>query len=164
MNLSEIQTLWAYNWWANQRILMKAGELTSQEFIAPAPASFGSLRGTLVHIIGAEVLWRRRCQVKMSTPALVKEAEFPTFDALLAYWQKEETSMEAYLDTLREPDLSEVVKYTNTKGVPFENPLWQILFHVVNHGTQFRSEAGMLLTSLGHSPGDVDMIFYLRER
>ena len=38
--------------------------------------------------------------------------------------------------------------------------LWQALAHVVNHGTQHRSEAAVLLTSAGHSPGDLDMIDY----
>jgi uncharacterized damage-inducible protein DinB len=37
------------------------------------------------------------------------------------------------------------------------------LVHVVNHGTQFRSEAAVALTEYGHSPGDLDLIFYLRQ-
>ena len=38
--------------------------------------------------------------------------------------------------------------------------LWQALAHVVNHGTQHRSEAAVLLTAAGHSPGDLDMVDY----
>jgi uncharacterized damage-inducible protein DinB len=39
-------------------------------------------------------------------------------------------------------------------------PIWQMLVHVVNHGTQHRSEAAALLTGEGRSPGDLDLIDY----
>ena len=39
--------------------------------------------------------------------------------------------------------------------------LWQALAHVVNHGTQHRAEAAALLTTVGCSPGDLDMIDYI---
>ena len=41
--------------------------------------------------------------------------------------------------------------------------LWQMLAHLANHGTQHRSEAAALLTAVGRSPGDLDMIFYAEE-
>jgi uncharacterized damage-inducible protein DinB len=37
-------------------------------------------------------------------------------------------------------------------------PMWQLLAHVMNHGTQHRSEAAALLTDAGRSPGDLDMV------
>jgi len=49
-------------------------------------------------------------------------------------------------------------------GIPFDTVQWQILAHLVNQGTQFRTEAGVVLTEYGCSPGDVDQIYYLRPR
>jgi uncharacterized damage-inducible protein DinB len=42
--------------------------------------------------------------------------------------------------------------------------LWHCLVHVVNHGTQHRSEAALLLTNDGQSPGDLDFTLFLNSR
>ena len=72
--------------------------------------------------------------------------------------------MRAFLAGLTDDDLQRIVHYRTTKGVQGENPLWQLLLHVVNHGTQHRAEAAIMLTQHGCSPGDVDLIVFLRER
>ena len=59
--------------------------------------------------------------------------------------------MRAYLTALRDEDLM--------RGTI---PLWRPLLHVVNHGTQHRSEAAVLLTGFGHSPGDLDFTVFTR--
>ena len=65
------------------------------------------------------------------------------------------------MDGLGEAELARVVGYTNTRGQPWAYPLWQMLIHQVNHATQHRSEAAMLLTQMGHSPGDLDLLVYM---
>jgi uncharacterized damage-inducible protein DinB len=169
MNTNEILTLFDYNYWANERILTAARALDEAAFAAPAReaqvgASFGSLRGTLVHILGAEWTWRMRCHEAVSPTEMITEAHFPALSVLELGWQVEEAAMRAYLGQLRDEDLGREIAYHNRQGKAYVTPLWQILIHVVNHGTQFRSEAAMLLTQAGHSPGDLDFIFYLREK
>ena len=43
-------------------------------------------------------------------------------------------------------------------------PVWQMLVHVFNHGTQHRSEAALVLTQEGHSPGEMDLIDFAEEQ
>ncbi len=164
MRAAEIQELFNYNVWANNRVLDAAATLTPDQFTEPVPISFGSLRGTLVHLLSAEWTWRMRCSAGISPDALLDEASFPTFATLQARFVLETAQLRRFVAGLDDTALDRRVRYTNTKGAPFETPLWQILLHVVNHSTQFRSEAGVVLTTFGASPGDLDLIAFLRER
>jgi uncharacterized damage-inducible protein DinB len=164
MNQSDILTLYDYNYWANARVVSVAAQLTPDQFTAPAGLSHGSVRGALVHTLGAEMVWRLRCAEGVSLSALPAETDFPTADVLRERWHDEEQKMRVYLSSLTDEALNRTVSYKTTKGVPSENVLWNLLVHVVNHGTQFRSEAAVALTSYGHSPGDLDLLVYFREK
>ena len=163
MNTSEIIFLFDYNYWATARVLSAASRVSAEQFTAPAGLSHGSLRGTLVHALGAEMVWRVRCQEGNSPDRLLQEADLSTFAALQARWREEERLMRAYLAGLSADDLQRSVRYRSVRGVEFEHTLWQILFHVVHHGTQTRAEAGVALTAFGQSPGDLDLILYVRD-
>jgi uncharacterized damage-inducible protein DinB len=163
MNTDDVLTLFEYNYWANRRVLSAAAKVRPEEFAAPARLSHGSLRGALVHTLGAEVVWRLRCQEGVSPPGMLSEDELPTLDALEQRWAREENAMRSYLASLADDLLVQTVQYRNTQGILFETVLWHALAHVVNHGTQFRGEAAIALTGYGHSPGDLDMIAYFRE-
>ncbi len=59
--------------------------------------------------------------------------------------------------------MSAVISY-EVKGKPRQRVLWHCLVHVVNHGTQHRSECAAMLTDFGHSPGDLALALFLWER
>ena len=164
MNAYDIRTLFDYCCWVNQRILQAALQVTPEQFTAPNTSSYGSLRGTLVHTLRAEMIWRRRLQGDPMPTGLPTETDFPTPQSLAAAWEAEQPLMRAYLDSLGDADLQTFLDYKNTKGAPFRNLRGSILTHVVNHGTQHRAEAAAMLTDFGHSPGDIDMILYFREQ
>jgi uncharacterized damage-inducible protein DinB len=164
MNRNDILTLYDYNYWANARVLNAAAKLTPDQFTAPAGLSHGSVRGALAHVLGAEMVWRLRCAEGISLSALPDENNFFTAEVLRNRWHVEEQKMRAYLNSLSDEALNQTVQYKTTKGVPFENVLWNLLAHVVNHGTQFRAEAGIALTAYGQSPGDLDLLLYFREK
>jgi uncharacterized damage-inducible protein DinB len=163
MNRDDITLLFDYNYWANGRILGAAEGLTDEQYTADvAGLSHGSIRVTLVHTLTAEQLWRQRCLEGVSPTALLREADYPTLEALWALWTEEEAAMRAGLARLTDERLAGRLAYRTTGGAPMEDTLWQLLAHLVNHGTQHRAEAAVALTAFGHSPGDVDLIVYLR--
>lgn len=162
MNKQDIQLLYKYNSWANARLLDAASNLTEEQFLAPDSFPHGGLRGTLTHALFAEWIWRMRWQGESPTEG-IKPEDFPTFDSLRARWLEEEKALDSFVDELTDEKLNAPFQYKNTRGKTLENILWQAMAHVVNHGTQHRSEAAAMLTELGRSPGDIDLIIFLRE-
>jgi uncharacterized damage-inducible protein DinB len=162
MNKQDIQFLYKYNTWANTRILDAAANVTGEQFLAPAAFPHGGLRSTLTHTLFAEWIWRKRWQGE--SPVIhIKPENFPEYALLRSHWLEEEKALIAFVENLTDEKLNASFQYKTTCGEVMENILWQAMTHVVNHGTQHRSEAAAILTELGHSPGDIDLIIYLRE-
>jgi uncharacterized damage-inducible protein DinB len=160
MRIHDIRTLYAYNVWANARILDVAAHVPAEQFTT---ATLGScnLRDTLDHILVTESIWRLRWQGIL--PASVEFPEdFPTLESMRAQWRIEDQQMDTFLATLSDADLDRTVTYARGNGETDTRTLWYLLLHVVNHGTQHRSELALLLTKLGCSPGDMDFTVFVR--
>src|SRR5512146_1388185 len=97
MNKSDLQLLYDYNYWANARVLDAAAGLTQEQLTQPARLSHGSIRGALVHVLAAEIIWRKRFQEGVSLAALPAESEFPTLGSIRERWAGEERAMRVYL-------------------------------------------------------------------
>ncbi len=160
MQIADIKLIYDYNFWANRLILAKSAEVTPEQFVAPTTHSWGSLRGTLAHLLNSEYGWRIILETgEVSFDELLPEA-FPTVDALRERWNEEEAAWRAYLDRLTDTDMDSIIRYEVEEGTR-ERVLWHCLYHVVNHGMQHRSEAAHMLTQYGHSPGDIDFTLFL---
>lgn len=163
MNKDYIQTLYRYNQWANARILDTAAKLNPEQFLVPAEQPHRYLRGVLTHTLFAEWIWRKRWSGESPTTRF-KPDDFPTFESLRARWQAEEAELMKFTEEITEEKLNAPFHYISTEGVKYENILSESMAHVVNHGTQHRSEAAAILTELGFSPGDLDMILFTRKK
>jgi len=84
-------------------------------------------------------------------------------ETLRTRWLVEEKQLMDFADGVTDENLNNRFSYTNTSGKTFTRILWQAMAHLVNHGTQHRTEAAALLTDFGHSPGDIDLIYFLDE-
>lgn len=166
MHKRDIELLIEFHFWATKKILDKAAKLSDAQFIAPQPAGFsaGSLRGTLVHAMGAEWAWRMRLQNGVSPAALMSEREFPNLSALILRWATEEERLRAYVAGLNDDDLDKTLTYKNLAGVENARKVSHALLQVLFHGQQHRAECAAMLTDFGQSPGNIDFLYYLMEK
>lgn len=160
--LAEIWTLYDYSTWANGRILDTADRLGLKQFIA-ANGGSGSIREILAHTAWAQWTWLGRWQ-GAAPRSPWDAAEFPSVASLRARWTGVEEETRDFLAGLEPGDLEGVFSYVNSRGVTWRYPLWQAMLHQANHATQHRSEAALLLTQLGSSPGDIDFLIYVDEQ
>ena len=162
MDPKDIQFLLAYNYWARDQILDNVAKLTSGQFLKPKEYGRGSIRNTLVHILNAEWVWRVRCQENYSPSEFLVFDNYPTLELIQQRWKQEEERMNGYIRELTVQDLDRVIHYNRMGGEKEENILGRILLHVINHGTEHRSILARDLNEYKYSPGDLDIIHYLR--
>lgn len=158
---ADMELLFRYNDWANERILATAEQVTAEEFTMPNDFGWGSLNGALVHLMDAEYAWRVLLKDGEHIEWL-KTEDFPNVAAIRARWSQEREAFWTYLGGLSSEDLSATISYEGDAGVRYR-ALWHCLAHVVNHATQHRAECAALLTGFGHSPGNLDFTVFLSE-
>jgi uncharacterized damage-inducible protein DinB len=156
-----VRSLYRYNSWANAQILRAAATLTpAQLHERVTGGGFESVHDTLVHTLAAQWLYLERWHGR-SPRAMPEPAQFAGLAAIGARWDEIERDTQAFLGTLDDTRLGETIAYTNFHGERWAYPLWQQMVHQVNHATQHRSEAAMLLTKHGHSPGGLDLLYFV---
>jgi uncharacterized damage-inducible protein DinB len=163
MTPEEMCTLYDYEAWANRRMLSACAALTPGQFTRHLGSSFGSVRDTLVHVLGAQTVWLERLSGG-SPGGLPKPDEFPDLAAVRARWVEIEPKLLGYVRGLSAADLERVLEYRNLKGNLFHDQIGKVLQHLVNHGTYHRGQVTTLLRQLGAAPISTDMIGFYRER
>ena len=160
--LEEIRDLFGYHRWANGRILDAAAALSTDQLDRDLASSFGSVRGTLAHALGADWVWLSRWLGE--SPTAFPDWDVSTHPRLLERWREIEGRQKQFLDGLDESDLDRVVTYKVFSGKTFSNPLAELFRHVVNHATYHRGQVVTMLRQLGLKPPQTDLILYYRER
>ena len=162
MKAEDIKLYYEYNEWANKRILDAAQRVSLEQLTAPNEFGWGNLRGALVHIFDAEYGWFSFL-FEREDEGVQDPENFADIAALRERWERQNEITRQCLDTLKDEDLLRIHK-SERDGTTYNWILWQVLVHVVNHGTQHRAECAALLTGFGHSPGDMDFTLFLRQR
>lgn len=162
MYVEATRSLHAYNRWADDRLRTLAEALPPERTRERLGASYDSIHGTLAHILAGEIIWLSRWR-GISPPALLGADDFADLGAIRVRWAAQQRAMEAFLAELTAPQLAEPISYTNTQGQEFAYPLWQMMVHVVNHGTHHRSELAEMLTRVGPAPPAMDLLVYYDE-
>jgi len=163
LNREEVARLLEYTVWANHRILRATATLSPADFRRDLGASHGGVRGTLVHMLGAEWIWFERWK-GLSPAKGVDEGDYPDVIALRDRWTAIEQHRAAWVAELKDEALARTVRFRLLDGRDFESPLWQLVQHAVNHSTYHRGQVTLLLRLLGAKTVGTDMLLWDRDR
>jgi len=161
VNLIEIQRLYDYNRWANERVLESLQPIGQEVFTSNKQASHGSIRGIIAHIAAAEWIWLERW--KGSSPAgLLPESESETFEIAAQRLRKIDDDLKQFTTRLTQEDLDGSRGYKTTEGKPYSNVLSDMLLHLANHSSYHRGQIATLLRQSGAVPQSTDFILFIR--
>src|SRR4029079_13779385 len=123
---------------------------------------FSSVRDTLAHCIGAEWVWRARWEGEAPT-GLPDTSGFADLAPTRRRWNEEETLLRAFVQRLDDAAVERVLEYKTFDGKPSAQPFWQMLQHLVNHGSYHRGQVTTMLRQMGAAaPKSMDLIAYYR--
>lgn len=162
MDFDQLQTLLDYHYWGRDRILDAVAPLSPEQFTRDLGNSFPSVRDTLVHLYGADWIWRERWD-GTSPDALPSSSGFPDVASITQAWLEEEQRVRGVVARLGPSGVLEPITYRR-RGVPESQPFWQMLQHLVNHGTYHRGQVTTMLRQLGAAVQAMDLIVFYRER
>lgn len=147
-----------YHAWANDRILSTAAGLSDDELRRPDTLDRGSAFDTIRHLVDVDWSWREFCSGNDIGDTYVWDHGYALDDlpALHAFCLEEDERVRAFVTSLDPEALTEPMSMSEDPHDVI--PRWLVLAHVVNHGTQHRSELAHYLTRCGHSPGDLDLL------
>jgi uncharacterized damage-inducible protein DinB len=158
-----VLTFARYNRWANRRLYEVAAELTDAQYREERGAFFGSLRGTLNHLLVGDRVWFNRLTGEGVNPPSLDTILHDGFADLRTAREAEDERIIRFAETLDETRLDRPFAYRTMDGTPVELPLGLTLAHVFNHQTHHRGQAHTLLTQFGCRVPALDLIYFLRE-
>lgn len=153
-----------YNLWANRRLCAAAAQMSDADYRKDAGAFFGSMRGTLNHILVADRIWMKRFTGQGDAPARLDAILFDAFADLRAEREAEDARIVAYVAALDDVALNGVFRFARASSPElYEQQLGPTLSHVFNHQTHHRGQAHAILTALGYEAPELDLLFFQRE-
>lgn len=160
-NVKAVRTHLDYSDWASSRLVSAASTLPPEELTRDFGTADHSVLGTLVHVYAADRVWLGR--IRGNPPARFMDPEKDMrLEVLRDDWPRLREEWRSWAGGLTDESLSARVQYKDLKGNAYETPLWQIVLHVVNHGTHHRGQVSGFLRAMGHTPPPLDLMAYYR--
>jgi uncharacterized damage-inducible protein DinB len=139
-------------------------------------AFFGSVHGTLNHLLWADRAWMLRFtgdefryRSRDAAGHVIEHAPYgrdlyADFSIQLDERKRTDRDISAWVQGLSDVELNANISYKNVAGQTFENPLWWSLSHLFNHQTHHRGQVTTLLKQLGYDSGVTDLGAFMREQ
>ncbi|MGP1256293.1 MAG: DinB family protein [Kiloniellales bacterium] len=161
-----LRTLARYNSWQNENLRTAADSLDEAALQVDRGAFFGSILGTLNHILWADRMWMSRLAdwPKPAKPTLAESvAETADWTGYKAARPRADAEITAWADRQRDQDLTGTLTwYSQSAERDISKPLGLILTHLFNHQTHHRGQVHALLTAAGARPDQTDLPFLPR--
>lgn len=170
MNTQDIEQLFAYDRWANRRVLEASSKLTPEQFTRDLGNSFPSVRDTLVHILRGQWMWLNYWKSAEPGPAIVDQlrqrsgelcdpARFPDIATVRQQCGEIEKELAEFIGGLTDEGLQRLLP---VKGTDLR--LVELLQHLANHSTYHRGQVITLLRQLGAEVVSTDFHMFLAEQ
>jgi uncharacterized damage-inducible protein DinB len=158
----DFASLFAFNRWANARMLDACRKLTPDQYAAEPVPGWPSVRSTVVHIAVVTEGWLRGLAADPDD-SIPTEADLPTVDDAERLLQRAYQRFDALLPTLTPERLATPTTYRR-RGRTATLPPWAVLRHVVNHTTYHRGQVASNLKRFGVQQPETDFIFWVFEQ
>ena len=156
-----LRLLWEHHWWSFEQFLDAAAVLSQEELTRDLGTSYRSIHGALAHVVGAELVWLKRVVEGESMTLVPGVEELPDLEALRDGWERSKSGWQRVLEL---DDPGRMISYSNTRGQRFNDPLWLIMTHLVDHSATYLGVLIAGLRILGRTPPATGVIFYIRQR
>lgn len=153
-----LRTHLAYTEWATARLIGAARDLSPDDLVRDFGTADKSVLGTLTHLFGADRVWLVRIR-----GGVQEWPGNPALDELASRWSAVFRDWQGWAAGLSDSAVTERISYRDLKGNPWITPVWQIVLHVVNHGTHHRGQVSGFLRSMGKTPPPLDLIAFYRQ-
>jgi uncharacterized damage-inducible protein DinB len=160
----------AYNARMNRQLYDAAARLPHAELAADRQAFFGSILGTLNHLLAGDTIWLKRFAAHPSRPAALapmNDVAPPSglthsfgddLPALLAQRLHRDALITRWARGVGAADLLAPLEYRSTRGDLYRKDFGAVIVHFFNHQTHHRGQLSTLLTQAGVDLGVTDLI------
>lgn len=167
--IRSLYSLYEYTDWANEKLFAAAAGIPVEATREVMPGHERSLSETLIHMLDAHRGWLSWWDGSAVTAEQREKLRYDRdvltdIPAIEAAWSSVQWQTAAFLATLTDDVLAKNYDRELRDGRRFSQPLWAMMVHVANHGTQHRSEAAAMCTAASSSPGELDFVWFFSTR
>ena len=155
-----VRTMAAYNAEMNRRLYGAATRLSDAERRQPRGAFWGSIHGTLNHLLWGDQQWMSRFDDWPKPDVAIKQSAglIDDFAALSAAREKADSDISRWATKVDDGWMAEdMVWFSGAAGREIRAPKGLLVTHFFNHQTHHRGQAHALITACGEKTGDTDL-------